>query len=80
MTKDTTIVGVGAITTIVADRLGYISERTMQRIIESGALKAYRLPGTGPKSPWRAELSEIDRYCEVARDAQGGAQLTAAAE
>ena len=51
----------------IGKALDNISSTTVTRLIKLGVLKATKLPGRGPTTPWRVERSEITRFRELMR-------------
>ena len=58
--------------------LDNISATTVARLIKLKVLKATKLPGRGPTTPWRVSHEEIARFRELMRTGDEGQQLEAA--
>ncbi len=58
--------------------LDNISPTTVARLIKLKVLKATKLPGRGPTTPWRVSHEEIARFRELMRTGEVAQHLEAA--
>lgn len=65
-------------TAAIGKALDNISPTTVVRLINSGALKAYKMPGRGRTTPWRCPREEVARFLEAMRTGDVGQHLVAA--
>lgn len=54
-------------TSAIGKALDNISPSTVTRLIRAGLLKATKLPGRGPTTPWRVSREEVARFRELMR-------------
>ena len=62
----------------IGKMLDNISPTTVARLIKLGLLKATKMPGRGPTTPWRVTRAEIARFRELMRTGEIGQHLEAA--
>lgn len=65
-------------TRAIGEALDNISPTTVARLIKLGLLKATKLPGRGPTTPWRVSREEIARFRELMRTGSIAEHLEAA--
>jgi hypothetical protein len=62
-------------TAAIGKALDNISPSTVARLIKLGLIKATKMPGRGPTTPWRVSREEVARFRELMRAGEVGQHL-----